>query len=99
MEWASHSPNMSPPPDFFLCRFLKDNIYQGNARAISLLKVDIPEKTHVITVDGCEQVINNFARCIPQCLKKTGIIWSMYLRAPLNICSFYSREIIVYLQI
>lgn len=54
------APHLSETPDIFLWWFLKDNIYQDNARTVADLKTAITEKTQAITLEEYACVINNF---------------------------------------
>jgi len=61
VEWAPHSPDLNTP-DFYLWRFLKDNVYQGNPQTIEKLKTAITAKVRAIPKEECVKVIDNFAR-------------------------------------
>ena len=78
-------------PDFFRWRFLKDNIYLGNPSTIAELKVDITEKTQVITQEECAYVINNFTRHIHQCLQLYGGHLERVLRGSSSHFQFISE--------
>ena len=55
------------PPDFFLWRYLKDNVFTHRLQTIPELKKAITEKIRQIQVPECVRVIDNFTRRISFC--------------------------------
>ena len=70
-EWASHSPYLSPP-DFFLWGNLKDRIYAGKPRTITVLKEAIREEMRAITNSVCKNVMDNFVLRLKKCTELNG---------------------------
>ena len=50
IEWAPYSPDLNPP-DFYLCGYLKDNVYENNPQIILELKKAITGRIKRISVE------------------------------------------------
>ena len=57
----------TPPPDFYLWNFLKDNVYQNNLQTIPELK---RASTAKIQPEECVRVIDSFACRVQKCFQR-----------------------------
>jgi hypothetical protein len=48
IEWAAHSPDLNPPPYFYLWGYLKDIVFENNPQTIGELKAAITAKIREI---------------------------------------------------
>jgi hypothetical protein len=55
--------------DFYLCGYLKDNVYENNPQTIGELKAAITAKIRDFPKEECVRVIDNFARRMQVCLQ------------------------------
>lgn len=62
VKWNIHLNRLTMKlKDFFLCGFLKYNIYQGSPSTIAAVKAAITEKTETNTPEVYSRAINTFA--------------------------------------
>ena len=59
LEWASHSPDLSPP-DFFLWGYLKDRVYQEKPRSLIALKKKVRDDIKAIKPEMLKRFMTNF---------------------------------------
>ena len=71
IEWTPQSPD-SNHPDFYICDYLKDKVYENNPQTIPKLKRTITGRIKRISVEECVWVIGNFANRIHVCLRHRG---------------------------
>ena len=71
IEWAPQSPDLKHP-DFYICGYLKDKVYENNPQIIPKLKTAITGRIKRISVEECVWVIGNFANRIHVCLRHRG---------------------------
>ena len=71
IEWAPHSPDLSPP-DFFLWGYLKDRVYQDKPRTLKELKKRIVEACKAIKPEVFKDVMNNFCLRLKRCKDLKG---------------------------
>ena len=71
IEWAPHSPDLSPP-DFFLWGYLKDRVYQDKPRNLRELKKRIVKACEAIKPEVFKDVMNNFCLRLKRCKDLKG---------------------------
>ena len=70
-EWSPHSPDLSPL-DFFLWGYLKNRVYGTTPTTLEELKNSVTQHIQDISIEICQNVINNFQRRLTACVTRKG---------------------------
>ena len=67
IAWSARSPELTVP-DFFLCGFLKDRVFQRRIMTIQELKQAIVDDVAATDEDLRRSMYGNFQTCLQQCI-------------------------------
>ena len=73
IHWPSRSPDL-PPPDYFLCGYLKEKVCVTRPRTIDELKEDIRRVIETISTELLRQVMDSITIGAQECLVKVATI-------------------------
>ncbi len=70
-NWPPRGPNLTPP-DFFLCRYVKDKIFHNPPNTMDEVKLRIMEPINVIKLQTLRKDFRNMQKRVSACLREQG---------------------------